>query len=202
MKPETGKGAIILPHGVLFRGNSEETLRTAIIKKKYIKGIIGLPSNLFFGTGISACIIVLDKENTENRTGIFMIDARRGFVKDGNKNRLRECDIHKIVTTFLTQDESDPKYARMVPFDEIESNGYTLNIPRYIDSSTPEDKQDISAHLQGGIPNADIDALRKYWTVMPTLKETLMHHLHVMAIRPLLYRRMKFVKLYLAMTSS
>lgn len=173
MKPETGKGAIILPHGVLFRGNSEETLRTAIIKKKYIKGIIGLPSNLFFGTGISACIIVLDKENTENRTGIFMIDARRGFVKDGNKNRLRECDIHKIVTTFLTQDESDPKYARMVPFDEIESNGYTLNIPRYIDSSTPEDKQDISAHLQGGIPNADIDALRKYWTVMPTLKETL-----------------------------
>jgi len=173
MKPETGKGAIILPHGVLFRGNSEETLRTAIIKKKYIKGIIGLPSNLFFGTGISACIIVLDKENTENRTGIFMIDARRGFVKDGNKNRLRECDIHKIVTTFLTQDESDPKYARMVPFDEIESNGYTLNIPRYIDSSTPEDKQDISAHLQGGIPNADIDALKKYWTVMPTLKETL-----------------------------
>lgn len=173
LKPETGKGAIILPHGVLFRGNAEETLRTAIIKKHYIKGIIGLPSNLFFGTGISACIIVLDKENAEDRMGIFMIDASHGFVKDGNKNRLRECDIHKIVTTFLAQDESDPKYARMISFEEIKGNGYTLNIPRYIDSSIPEDTQDISAHLLGGIPNADIDALKKYWDVLPTLKRTL-----------------------------
>lgn len=173
LKPETGKGAIILPHGVLFRGNAEETLRTAIIKKRYIKGIIGLPSNLFFGTGISACIIIVDKEGAAEREGIFMIDASHGFVKDGNKNRLRECDIHKIVTTFLSRDESNPKYARMVPFDEIERKGYTLNIPRYIDSSTPEDIQDIPGHLLGGIPNADINALEKYWSVLPTLRGTL-----------------------------
>lgn len=173
LKPETGKGAIILPHGVLFRGNAEETLRSAIIKKHYIKGIIGLPSNLFFGTGISACIIIIDKENTATRDGIFLIDASHGFIKDGNKNRLRECDIHKIVTTFLNRDESNPKFARMVSFDEIEKKGYTLNIPRYIDSSIPEDTQDISAHLLGGIPNSDIEALEKYWNVLPTLRASL-----------------------------
>ncbi|NLL35285.1 MAG: SAM-dependent DNA methyltransferase [Clostridiales bacterium] len=173
MKEETGKGAIILPHGVLFRGNVEETLRAAIVRKRYIKGIIGLPLNLFFGTAIAACIIVLDKENTEERKGIFMIDASRGYKKDGSKNRLRERDIHRIITTFLEQDESDPKYARMVPFEEIEENGYTLHIPRYIDSSISEDIEDVSAHISGGIPNADIEALGKYWSVLPSLNETL-----------------------------
>lgn len=173
LKPERGKGAIILPHGVLFRGNTEEKLRTELINKHIIKGIIGLPANLFFGTSIPACIIVLDKENAFEREGIFMIDASHGFVKDGNKNRLRECDIHRIVTTFIEQDESNPRYARMIKFNEIEKNGYNLNIPRYIDSSEPEDIQDITAHLLGGIPNADIDALGKYWSVMSSLKESL-----------------------------
>lgn len=173
LKPETGKGAIILPHGVLFRGNAEGALRTAIIKKRYIKGIIGLPPNLFFGTVIAACIIVIDKENVDERKGIFMIDASRGYVKEGNKNRLRECDIYRIVTTFLEQDESDPMYARMVQFDELERNGYTLHIPRYICSSISEDIQDISAHLSGGIPNRDINTLGEYWSVFPTLREAL-----------------------------
>jgi len=164
-----GKGAVILPHGVLFRGNAEEQIRTSIIKRGYIKGIIGLPANLFFGTGIPACIILLDKENASSRKGIFFIDASKGYVKDGNKNRLREQDIHKIVDVFNNQLEI-PKYSRMVSFAEIEEKGYNLNIPRYIDNTEPEDLQNIDAHLNGGIPNEDIDALQAYWDVYPSLK--------------------------------
>jgi type I restriction enzyme M protein len=167
-----GKGTVILPHGVLFRGNAEAQIRTNIIRRGYIKGIIGLPANLFYGTGIPACIIVLDKENAENRKGIFMIDASKGFAKDGNKNRLRDQDIHKIVDVFNKQLEVE-KYSRMVPVTEIESHEYNLNIPRYIDSQEPEDIQDIEAHLLGGIPTADIDALHSYWEVYLTLRETL-----------------------------
>ena len=96
----TGKGAVILPHGVLFRGNAEATIRKKVVKQGYLKGIIGLPANLFYGTGIPACIIVLDKEHAASRKGIFMIDASKGFIKDGSKNRLRSQDIHKIVDVF------------------------------------------------------------------------------------------------------
>ena len=170
----TGKAAVILPHGVLFRGNAEATIRKSIIDKGYIKGIIGLPSNLFYGTGIPACIIVIDKSDAAERTGIFMIDASHDFVKDGNKNRLRERDIYKIVTTFNEQITADPKYARFVPNDEIKvKNDYNLNIPRYIDSSIPEDLQDIDAHLHGGIPAVDVDSMERYWTLFPKLKEKL-----------------------------
>src|SRR2546430_1603428 len=168
----TGKGAVILPHGVLFRGNAEADIRMKIIRKGYIKGIIGLPPNLFYGTGIPASIIVIDKENAANRTGIFMIDASRGFVKDGNKNRLRHQDIHKIVDVFNKQIEL-PKYSRMVSVAEIAANDYNLNIPRYIDSAEAEDLHDIAAHLLGGIPNYDIDALDAYWQVFPALKQQL-----------------------------
>src|SRR6266516_4489903 len=150
----TGKGAIILPHGVLFRGNAEADIRTNIIRKGYIKGIIGLPPNLFYGTGI------------------LMIAASKGFVKDGNKNRLRYQDIHKIVDVFNKQIEL-PKYSRMVSVAEIAANDYNLNIPRYIDSSEAEDLHNIEAHLLGGIPNPDIDALDIYWQVFPTLKQQL-----------------------------
>ena len=148
----TGKGACILPHGVLFRGNAEGDIRRALIRKGYIKGIIGLPANLFYGTGIPACIIVLDKEDAHTRKGIFMIDASAGFLKDGNKNRLRAMDIHKIVDVFNQQLEI-PGYSRMVGFEEIEKNDFNLNIPRYIDSQQPEDIQDIEGHLRGGIPD-------------------------------------------------
>ena len=168
----TGKGAVILPHGVLFRGNAESDIRKKIIRKGYIKGIIGLPSNLFYGTGIPACIIVLDKENAAARRGIFMIDASKDFVKDGNKNRLRHRDIHKIVDVFNKQIEL-PKYSRMVSMVEIEANDYNLNIPRYIDSTEAEDLHDIEAHLLGGIPNRDIEGLDLYWQVFPTLKQQL-----------------------------
>ena len=169
-----GKGAIILPHGVLFRGNKEADIRRNLIQRRYIKGIIGLPANLFYGTGIPACIIVIDKENAHVRSGIFMIDASKGFLKDGNKNRLRAQDIHKIVSVFNANAEL-PRYSRMVPLAEITdpANDYNLNIPRYIDSSEPEDLHDLSAHLNGGIPDTDIDALDAYWTVFPTLRNAL-----------------------------
>lgn len=167
----TGKAAIILPHGVLFRGNAEATIRTRLLKQGFIKGIIGLPANLFYGTGIPACVVILDKENAQARTGVFMIDASKGFMKDGNKNRLRSQDLHKIVDTFNKQIEID-RYSRMVPMSEIADakNDYNLNIPRYIDSSDPEDLQDLSAHLHGGIPDRDLDALQHYWDAFPQLR--------------------------------
>ena len=173
----TGKGAVILPHGVLFRGNAEATIRRNLIRQGYIKGIIGLPANLFYGTGIPACIIVIDKAGAKQRlespdSGIFMIDASKGFMKDGPKNRLREQDLHKIVDVFNNQIEQ-AGYSRMVGFSEITGNDYNLNIPRYIDSSAAEDLHDLSAHLSGGIPNADIQALAPYWQVFPSLRKTL-----------------------------
>lgn len=169
-----GKGAVVLPHGVLFRGNAEGAIRKNIIKKGYIKGIIGLPANLFYGTGIPACIIVLDKEDADQRKGIFMIDASKGFVKDGNKNRLQEKDIRKITEVFNSFKEI-AKYSRMVFLEEIanEKNDYNLNIPRYIDAQETEDIQDIDAHLFGGIPERDIASLEKYWTIFPDLKNSL-----------------------------
>ena len=170
----TGKGAIILPHGVLFRGNREKDIRKELIELGFIKGIIGLPANLFYGTGIRACILVIDKENAQGRNDIFMVDASKGFLKDGNKNRLRAQDIHKIVSVFNEQHEVEG-YSRIVPKDEIAApdNDYNLNIPRYIDSSEPEDMHDLHAHLNGGIPNSDIDALDDYWQVFPTLRNLL-----------------------------
>ena len=168
----TGRGAIILPHGVLFRGNAEATIRRNLVEKGYIRGIIGLPPNLFFGTGIPACIIVIDKANASHRSGIFMIDASRGFIKDGNKNRLRDQDIHKIVDVF-TRLREVPGYSRSVGLADIRANDYNLNIPRYIDSSEAEDVQDIGAHLLGGIPDRDIDLLDSYWQVFPALKSVL-----------------------------
>ncbi|MDR2271290.1 MAG: type I restriction-modification system subunit M [Sphingobacterium sp.] len=169
-----GKGAVVLPHGVLFRGNAEGEIRKNILKKGYIKAIIGLPANLFYGTGIPACIIVLDKENAAHRKGVFMVDASKGFVKDGNKNRLREQDIRKITDVFASFAEV-PKYSRMVSMTEIADtkNDYNLNIPRYIDTQEAEDIQDLGGHLLGGIPQRDIDSLQAYWDLFPSLKADL-----------------------------
>jgi len=168
----TGKGAVIHPHGVLFRGGAEGLIRKRIVKQGYIKGIIGLPTNLFYGTGIPACILVLDKDGAAGRKGIFMLDASQGFIKDGNKNRLRAQDIHKIVDVFSRLAEL-PRYSRMVPLAEIDANDFNLNLPRYIDSSAPEDLQDIAAHLLGGIPQRDIDGLGTYWQVLPAVRSVL-----------------------------
>ena len=184
LKP-SGKGAIILPHGVLFRGNAEARIRTELLNLGLIKGIIGLPTNLFYGTGIPACIIVIDKEHAQTAQfaedgtnqvisggSVFMIDASRGFIKDGNKNRLREQDIHKIIDTFTKQEEI-PHYSRMVHLSEIAAQDYNLNLPRYIDSGEVEDLQDLAAHLFGGIPAHDMDALEAYWQVLGRLKNEL-----------------------------
>ena len=164
----TGRAACILPHGVLFRGNAEATIREQLVRSGYLKGIIGLPPNLFYGTGIPACIVVLDKENAAGRKGVFMIDASKGFRKDGPKNRLREQDMHRIVDTFTRQVDV-PRYARMVPIEEIANpkNDFNLNLPRYIDSTEPEDLQDIDGHLRGGIPERDVNVIEAYWQVFP-----------------------------------
>ena len=197
----TGKGACILPHGVLFRGNAEADIRKNLIRKGYIKGITGLPANLFSGTGTPACIVVIDKEHAHNRKGIFMIDASSGYMKDGPKNRLRDMDLHKIVDVFNKQLEI-PKYSRMVSIEEIEKNEFNLNIPRYIDSQQVEDIQDIEGHLKGGIPSADVDALQPYWDVCPQLRQTLFKanrpgYLDLavvkLAIKPTIYQHPEFV---------
>lgn len=170
----TGKAAIIMPLGVLFRGNAEETIRTDIVNRGYIKAIISLPPNLFYGTGVPAAVIVLDKEGADERSGIFMIDASRDFVRDGNKNRLREEDIYRIVTTYKNQSTADPHYARFVLNDEIKvKNKYNLHISRYIDAGTTEDIQDINGHLHGGIPIKDVDGLEKFWILFPELRKKL-----------------------------
>jgi type I restriction enzyme M protein len=177
----TGQGACILPHGVLFRGNAEAAIRRQLVRSGVLKAIIGLPANLFYGTGIPACILVLDKAGAAERaakgTGIFMIDGSKGYIKDGNKNRLREQDIHRIVDTFQRLAEV-PRYARLVPLAEIADakNDFNLNLPRYIDSSEPEDLHDITAHLRGGIPARDLDdpasSLAPYWQVLPGVRST------------------------------
>lgn len=165
-----GKAGIILPHGVLFRGNAEENIRIEVLKKKYIKGIVSLPGNLFYGTGIPACIIIIDKENADEREGIFLIDASRGYKKEGNKNRLREQDIEKIVQTFTHRLEIKG-YSRFVKYSDIlEDNGGNLNIPRYIQKIDDTLPQNIAAHLRGGIPGTDVESLKRLWAISPDLK--------------------------------
>ncbi|NRG25598.1 N-6 DNA methylase [Bacillus circulans] len=185
-----GKAGIILPHGVLFRGNAEETIRKAVLDKRYIKGIVGLPSNLFYGTGIPASIIIIDKENADKREGIFMIDASRGFKKDGNKNRLREQDIEKIVQTFINREKIEG-YSHFITYKEIlEENEGNLNVPRYIQKIDDTLPQNISSHLKGGIPEADINSIEKLWRISPKLKEEIFtrvdekHNVYNLAMSP------------------
>lgn len=165
-----GKAGIILPHGVLFRGNAEETIRIEVLKKKYIKGIVSLPANLFYGTGIPACIIIIDKEDADSREGIFLIDASDGYKKDGNKNRLREQDIEKIVQTFVSG-KTIKGYSSFVKYsDIIKNNAGNLNVPRYIQKIDDSLPQNIAAHLKGGIPGTDVNSLKKLWDISPALK--------------------------------
>lgn len=205
----TGKGACILPHGVLFRGNAEGDIRRNLIRKGYLKGIIGLPANLFYGTGIPACIVVVDKEGAQSRKGIFLIDASRGYEKDGPKNRLRSRDIHQIVDVFNRRLEV-AGYSRMVALAEIEKNDFNLNIPRYIDSREAEDRQDIEGHLKGGIPAVDVVALGRYWQVWPGLKAGLFNanrpgYLNLavdkQAIKPTIYGHPEFAAFITRMNS-
>lgn len=168
-----GKAGIVMPHGVLFRGNAEEIIRQAVLRTHYIKGIVSLPANLFYGTGIPACLVFIDKENADTREGIFFIDASSGYKKDGNKNRLREQDIEKIVRVY-TEEEEIKGYSRMVPYSEIlEDNGGNMNVPRYIQKIDTSLPQNIAAHLKGGIPKHDIDSLERLWEASPELKDAI-----------------------------
>ena len=170
-----GHAACILPHGVLFRGGVEAEIRKFLVKKRWISGIIGLPANLFYGTGIPACIIIIDKEHSAGSKGIFMIDAKDGYQKDGAKNRLREQDLKLIVDTWEAH-ENIPHFSKFVSFSEIEKNEFNLNIPRYV---IPEDKeimQDIFAHLNGGLPAHDVEEVfASLWEACPSLKDALFH---------------------------
>ena len=166
LKPD-GILTIVLPHGVLFRGGEEEQIRTNLIEKNHIDAIIGLPANIFFGTGIPTLIMVL-KQHRDN-DDVLIIDASKGFVKEGKQNRLRACDIKKIADT--VRDRKDiAGFSKKVSREEIRANGYNLNIPRYVDSSEAAEQYDIYATMFGGIPNTEIDAMRKYWDAFPSLR--------------------------------
>ncbi len=168
-----GTAAIILPHGVLFRGNAEATIRRQLLEAGLIQGIIGLPANLFYGTGIPACIIVLHKGQEGGDAGaVFMVDASNDYRKDGPKNRLRERDIHRIVDVFRARREVKG-YSRSVPLAEIAANDHNLNLPRYLDGQNRADRQDLEGHLRGGIPERDVAELDKYWRNLPGLPDDL-----------------------------
>ena len=169
VKPE-GIMTIVLPHGVLFRGGEEGVIRKNLIERNNIDAIIGLPSNIFFGTGIPTIIMVLRQKR--ERTDVLIVDASKGFIKEGKNNKLRACDIRKIADTVIKR-KPQPKFARLVTRDEIRENDYNLNIPRYVDSSETTESWDIYATMFGGIPVKEIDELNKYWDALPGLKETI-----------------------------
>ena len=169
LKPD-GILTIVLPHGILFRGGEEEQIRTNLIEKNHIDAIIGLPANIFFGTGIPTLVMVLKQHRDQD--DVLIIDASKGFVKDGKQNRLRACDIKRIADT--VRDRKDiTGFSKKVSREEIRSNGYNLNIPRYVDSSEAAEHFDIYATMFGGIPNTEIDALQKYWDAFPSLRSDL-----------------------------
>ncbi|WP_151944757.1 type I restriction-modification system subunit M [Aliarcobacter butzleri] len=169
LKPD-GIMTIVLPHGVLFRGGEEGVIRKNLIEQNHIDAIIGLPANIFFGTGIPTIIIVL-KQKREN-TDILIVDASKGFEKVGKNNKLRASDIKKIADTVINRTNID-KYSRAVSRDEIRENDYNLNIPRYVDSSEADESFDIYATMFGGIPKSEIELLNIYWQSFPTLKSAL-----------------------------
>lgn len=169
LKPD-GIMTIVLPHGVLFRGGEEGEIRKNLIEKNNIDAIIGLPANIFFGTGIPTLIMVLKQHRTNDE--VLIIDASKGFVKDGKNNRLRACDIKKIADTVRDRKTIDG-FSKLVNRDEIRSNEYNLNIPRYVDSSEPAEPWDIYSTMFGGIPKEEIDKLQPYWETFPNLRESI-----------------------------
>ena len=169
IKPD-GIMTIVLPHGVLFRGGEEEKIRTNLIEKNHIDAIIGLPANIFFGTGIPTIIMVL-KQKRENKD-VLIIDASKGFVKEGKNNKLQASDIKRIVDAYFER-KTIEKFSKVVSREEIRANDYNLNIPRYVDSSEKAESWDIYASLMGGIPNSEIDELQRYWQAFPSLRESL-----------------------------
>lgn len=169
IKPD-GIMTIVLPHGVLFRGGEEGEIRRNLIENNHIDAIIGLPANIFFGTGIPTIIMVLRQKR--EHTDVLIVDASKGFEKVGKNNRLRSSDIRRIVDTYTTRADL-PKFARKVSRDEIRRNDYNLNIPRYVDSSEGAETWDIYASMFGGIPLAEVDSMAAEWAAFPGLKDLL-----------------------------
>ena len=169
VKPD-GIMSIVLPHGVLFRGGEEGEIRKNLVEYNNIDTIIGLPANIFYGTGIPTIVMVL-KQKKDN-DDVLIIDASKGFMKEGKNNKLRACDIKKIVDT-VRERKTIHKYSKVVSREEIRNNDYNLNIPRYVDSSEEAEHWDIYASMYGGIPNDELNALKEYWDVFPNLKEAL-----------------------------
>lgn len=161
---------IVLPHGVLFRGNEEGEIRKNLIENNHIDAVIGLPANIFFGTGIPTIIMVLRQKR--ERTDVFIVDASKGFEKVGKNNKLRASDIKRIVDV-VSHRIDVPKFSRLVSRDEIRANEYNLNIPRYVDSSEKAESWDIYATMFGGIPSSEISEFSSYWQAFPTLKESI-----------------------------
>lgn len=161
---------IVLPHGVLFRGGDEAQIRCRLLEKNHIHAVIGLPANIFFGTGIPTIIMVLRRERAER--DVLIVDASRGFVKEGKSNRLRACDIRRI-TDVVTERQEVEKFSRLVSLEEIKRNEYNLNIPRYVDSADPAESRDIYAEMFGGIPAEEAEELHAYWAALPGLREHL-----------------------------
>ena len=166
LKPD-GIMTIVLPHGVLFRGGEEGNIRKNLIEQNNIDAIIGLPANIFFGTGIPTIVMVL-RQKREN-TDVLIIDASKGFTKEGKNNKLRACDIRKIVDTIKSRKDVE-KYSKVVSLEDIRANDYNLNIPRYVDSSEAAESYDIYASMFGGIPETELGKFDKYWEVFPSLK--------------------------------
>ena len=169
LKPD-GIMTIVLPHGVLFRGGEEGTIRKNLIEQNNIDAIIGLPANIFFGTGIPTIIMVL-RQKREN-TDILIIDASKGFAKEGKNNKLRASDIRRIVDT-VRERKTTPKFSRVVSRKEVRENDYNLNIPRYVDSSEAAESYDLYASMYGGIPEAELQDFDAFWTEFPSLKSEL-----------------------------
>ncbi len=169
LKPD-GIMTIVLPHGVLFRGGEEGEIRRKLIESNHIDTIIGLPSNIFFGTGIPTIIMVLKQKRVN--TDILIIDASKGFIKVGKNNKLQASDIKRIADTVIAR-QTTPRYSKVVERQEIRDNDYNLNIPRYVDSSDGAESWDIYASMFGGIPKKEIDELSVYWEVFPGLRSAL-----------------------------
>ena len=161
--------AIVLPHGVLFRGGSEGEIRKNLVESGNIEAIIGLPANIFYGTSIATIVMILRKTGSDG--SILFVDASRGFQKDSKKNRLRPSDIKRIVDTVLERKEGDGIYSKLVSKEEIRRNDYNLNIPRYVDGSEKPEEYDLRSVVLGGVPVKEIDALDVYWAAFPGLKE-------------------------------
>ena len=168
-----GMMGVVVPHGILFRGSSEKEIRKGILEDDLLEGVIGLPSGLFYGTGIPAALLIINKQKSAERKGkVFFINGELGFEESKSQKKLRESDIQRILSTFDGY-EDEKRYAKVVSIDEIRENDYNLNIPRYIDSQEKEDIQDIDGHLKGGIPESDIGDLEKYWKEYPSLRKSL-----------------------------